>query len=881
MPVRITKPITLDQIATAAGLPTDESMSAVAGSLVGSLIAGVYPPASTRANHSMSEYVYSWAGVENQKLTPSDPEFLVSNHGCVVTISGDGLTMAETSYIDNDYIGAVRVSVWNGSEWVQQARLIPPYTLDQYTEGYAGGFMYFGLDIKLSEDGNTLMVTMLETPDQKSRIFVYTRSGTTWSRTGEIVPFNNFNVNYSQRNITMSRDGQLIFHGTSNEIAVYARSGNSWSLLPSAIVNDLIDGSFLSASSTGEYVTTYGIDTGYVVKITVFRRSGNVWNLDAIITPTGVTLHQYRALQINGPGTVIVCRGHNTGLSSQTVLVFYTRSGSTWTQQQVQNYYDPAVHGGYVVDTISMTDGGGVVAVGGVGGDGQRVTIWRGNGTLTSWTLSQTISNANAYALFPQSISLSRIAGGRLVIGNPTPTKKTQQDWPTRTGDNLGNVGVYYASGTTYLKEATVVGTGDTTYNSLAGARVSMTADGNRMFTTAPSLFRVLIYDRNSSGQWVRSSETLNANSILSTMNYWGRCLDVSADGKTVVVGDEQHNSGIGAVWVFMKDNSGVWSQQILTGTGYTGTPNFGQSVSISADGAIMVVGGPEDNDGIGAFWIFTRSGTTWTQLGSKRLPSGIATDPGADVSGYYKNRIGYSVTISADGNTIAVGSPYNSIDTGYTYVSGGSTYRIFRAIGATWVFTRSGTTWTQQGNRLIGTGYYNPEGYSYDGDILQGWSVSLSADGNTLAVGGIGDGVIIDEWFLNYTREGAVWVFNRSGTTWTQQGSKLAISGATSNLGLGNAVSLSASGNVLAVGANNYKKQYSFSSLGEGAGAVYTRQDGVWTNQTGILQGVGMYSPFWLRDPYGFGTGVKTSSSGRSIIFGGPGFGGNIWDFK
>lgn len=109
--------------------------------------------------------------------------------------------------------------------------------------------------------------------------------------------------------------------------------------------------------------------------------------------------------------------------------------------------------------------------------------------------------------------------------------------------------------------------------------------------------------------------------------------------------------------------------------------------------------------------------------------------------TGYVGNNVqqGISVALSADGNTLAVGG-FEDND----------------AVGAVWVFTRSGGVWTQQGSKLVGTGAV--------GGANQGISVALSADGNTLIEGGYSD---------NYFT-GAAWVFTRSSGVWTQQGSKL-----------------------------------------------------------------------------------------------------------
>jgi len=142
-----------------------------------------------------------------------------------------------------------------------------------------------------------------------------------------------------------------------------------------------------------------------------------------------------------------------------------------------------------------------------------------------------------------------------------------------------------------------------------------------------------------------------------------------------------------------------------LVGSGAVFTADQGTSVSLSADGNIGIVGGSYDSNYTGAVWLFRRSGIVWTQQGSKLVGTGTVGAAGH----------GTAVAISADGSTV--------IDGGYAD-SG--------LIGASWVFTNSGGVWTQQGNKLVGT----PALWS----AFQGWSVALSADGNTAIVGGPGD---------------------------------------------------------------------------------------------------------------------------------------------
>ena len=186
-------------------------------------------------------------------------------------------------------------------------------------------------------------------------------------------------------------------------------------------------------------------------------------------------------------------------------------------------------------------------------------------------------------------------------------------------------------------------------------------------------------------------------------------------------------------------------------------SPFEGSSIALSGDGTTLVMGGPSDNSETGAAWVFTQSGGVWTQQGSKLVGSGNTglSDQGT------------AVALSSDGNTLAVGGRYD----------GNST-------GATWVFTRSGGVWSQQGSKLVGSGVV--------GQSEQGCSVALSADGNTLIVGGC----------LDNGETGAAWVFTRSGGVWTQQGPKLVGSGAVGTLIYqGTSVALSADGNTALVG--------------------------------------------------------------------------------
>jgi hypothetical protein len=175
--------------------------------------------------------------------------------------------------------------------------------------------------------------------------------------------------------------------------------------------------------------------------------------------------------------------------------------------------------------------------------------------------------------------------------------------------------------------------------------------------------------------------------------------------------------------------------------------------------------------------WVYTRSGGVWTQQGNKLVGTGAVGQAGQ----------GFSIALSADGNAVIVGGLG---DNSYT--------------GAAWVFGRNGTTWTQQGNKLVGMGAV--------GIARQGHSVALSADGNSAMVGGPYDNSYI----------GAAWVYSRVGTVWSQQGNKLVGTGAVGRPEQGFSVALSADGSTAIAGgiADNRVT---------GAAWVHSRSGGVW----------------------------------------------------
>src|SRR5947207_7576056 len=254
-----------------------------------------------------------------------------------------------------------------------------------------------------------------------------------------------------------------------------------------------------------------------------------------------------------------------------------------------------------------------------------------------------------------------------------------------------------------------------------------------------------------------------------------GRTLVVSRDGNSLAVASPDESSaatgvngnqkddtasGSGAVYVFVRGGAGKpWTQQAyLKASNTDAYDSFGFSLALSADGSTLAVtatredsnarginGNQGDNsaEDSGAAYVFARSGGKWSQQAYVKASN---TDAG--------DQFGWSVALSDDGNTMAVGAPTESSKA--RGVDGDQADNSAANAGATYVFTRAGSTWTQRSYL---------KGAQTDAGDLFGFCVDLSSDGNTLAICGFDEdggvpGINGNEADNSKHGSGAVYVF-------------------------------------------------------------------------------------------------------------------------
>jgi hypothetical protein len=262
----------------------------------------------------------------------------------------------------------------------------------------------------------------------------------------------------------------------------------------------------------------------------------------------------------------------------------------------------------------------------------------------------------------------------------------------------------------------------------------------------------------------------------------FGSAVAVSADGRTLVIGAPMENSAAagvggdrsdesaddaGAVYVFVRSGSGWTEQAYIKASNAESFDQFGNAVALSADGNTLAVaayfeggsaaGDPGDNSRpqSGAAYVFTRTGTTWSQHAYLK-----ASNAGEENDG---DTFGYTIALSADGGTVAVGAP--SEDSAAAGVGGDGADNSAAGAGAVYVFVRRADGWIQQA-------YLKPA--NTHAGMLFGYSVALSGDGARLAVGAFDERgcstTINGAYEMNCGGTGAAYVFARSGDTWTQE---------------------------------------------------------------------------------------------------------------
>ncbi|MDI9320122.1 MAG: T9SS type A sorting domain-containing protein [Phycisphaerales bacterium] len=527
-----------------------------------------------------------------------------------------------------------------------------------------------GKGMAISADGNTMAVA--NTYDKGSgtgvnpaatgtltaagAVYVYTRTDSLshWVFQAYIKASNTGNGDLFGHSLALSADGNTL------AVGAYAEAGNRTGINPPS--ND-------SAAGAGAVYT--------------YTRSGSTWSFSAYIKANNTNSGDNFGISVSlsGDGTTLAVGAYNEDGSGKGInpadnnsasgagaVYIYTRSGSTWSFSdyiKASNTESPDNFG----NAVSLSSDGTTLAVSAYLESGNGTGINPADNNLApysgavyiytrsagTWSFSAYVkaSNTSAFDFFGNALSLSG-DGTTLAVGSSSEAGSGKGINPASndSASGAGAVYIYTRSGSTwsftdYIKAS------NTDASDLFGISLSLSNDG--------------------------TSLAVGANGE-------------AGNGRGINPADDNLSSGSGAAYVF-KRTAGVWAQNayIKAPINVAGD-GFGTSVSLSANGANLVVGAPYDKSSglgvnpvknssgtkYGAVWVYNQYGVAVPRVTTDGIVSQatICTDPlyiylkdTSDMTGHHN-----IARILKNGNSFSVDSAFVDADNTGTYLATGAT---------------------------------------------------------------------------------------------------------------------------------------------------------------------------------------------------------------
>jgi hypothetical protein len=314
--------------------------------------------------------------------------------------------------------------------------------------------------------------------------------------------------------------------------------------------------------------------------------------------------------------------------------------------------------------------------------------------------------------------------------------------------------------------------------------------------------YKFSVYATNSIGD---SAESILSSAITAST---GKSISLSSNGSVIAVGQINDSNGIidsGSVRIYEYNNlTSTWVKKGQDIYGEAAYDNSGWSVSLNSDGSIIAIGAYY-NDGINGIdsghvrvYQYNNTTSTWVKMGQDI--DGSATGDNS----------GQSVSLSSDGSVIAIGALNNDGDNGLLQNRGEVKIYIWNSLTSTWI---------QKGMTLYGESAYDNSGVS----------ISLSSDGNTVAIGAdYNDG--------NGENSGHVRIYTWNNSNWEQKGQD--INGESIGDLSGQSISLSSNGNIVAIGAYFNDSSSGVSTDNRGSARVFKWNGTTWVQDGPDIDG-------------------------------------------
>lgn len=751
----------------------------------------------TTGTDTGSVYVFkSLSGVYVQvhKITPPDPTTR-QHFGVNVSVNEDATLLAIGARFDDDKetnAGAVYIYKRTSATWSFIQKI---YSSDGAAEDY------FGVGCALTADGSMLLVSAngVDSSGLNSGAFyVFDLINDGLVHQQKITPKDGSVDDRFGREIALSSDGTIMAVGCYNDddgglnnsgsVYIYIRQGHQWiqqqKLYASDPAASKVFGMGVAMSSDGAYILVgaWG-DNSSKGAVYVFLRTGNVWTQQTKITNAeSVALDFFgQSVSVNADASIAIIsalgRDENS-LTESGVVYVYTRSGTTWTQQQ--KIYAPvkAAYDHFGMD-LALNAAGDYALIGSYSRDDKGTdtgVVFGFSRSGTTWSHKHTLyaNDPTVNSGFGLSIALNA-AGDFALIGCETDST---------FGSNAGAVYIFNRTGDTWIQRQKLTEFPLLSNNGF-GRGVALTADAKLAAIGAPldtvnGVKTGSVYIFTNPGESLVSEvneglmyKTKLQPNDLNELSYLGLSSVITDDGKYLfigAIGDSERAVKAGAVYVYSRFGDSWSLYQKLMPSDTLSDNAFGRSIAVNSDSSILMIGARDNAESFtrgGAVYVFKLQNGQWVQ-DSKIYPNDLAEGL----------QFGSACALSSDGSILVVGAFGNKVSN--------------VNVGAIYYFRFDGTTWIQK-QKFTAPDIGNPP--TYAGDLGSG--LSLNADGTYLVAGDHNNRV------NTLSGAGASYIYTRSGDVWTYQ-QKLTSPVPTTGEGYGSSVFLLKDKSVLLVGARS-----------------------------------------------------------------------------
>lgn len=389
------------------------------------------------------------------------------------------------------------------------------------------------------------------------------------------------------------------------------------------------------------YRASNGSYSGYSTTVSFTTRStpyATVEEAKIVITDKAasdfLTNNGYPAIAVSADGSRLVVATTTKNSSNGAVYIF-SRSGSTWTQEQ-------KIAGSNAMQfgmSLSLTDDATRLAVGYGSGSSTTFSAYVYIRTGTTWALEQTL-NTGAVNSNITTVAITG-DGTRVFVGRRTDR----------------NVSVFLRSGSVWTLE-TSLQAADTVAGDYFGSLMWSDVDGTRLIvsawqadgTSVAAAGAVYVFRRTGTS-WVQEQKLV---APVQTLNaYFGQSACISSDGVRIAVG--AYNSTVtgsagGQAYIFVRSGTTWTLEKTFPAPDSVNNRNFGMGIGMDGSGSVVAIGCRAIDTQTGAIYLFSRSGSSWS-TGTKMVPSDATTNI------YF----GQAVGVSKDASRIVGGAPQSS----------------------------------------------------------------------------------------------------------------------------------------------------------------------------------------------------------------------------